>query len=64
MIDHDAVAINAEVGGPKDFAIVRSGDGRVGDFGQVETEVDLLIYFLAFIYVAAAIGEVRLPRRS
>ncbi len=58
VVDHDAVAVDAEVGCPYHASVVGGAHGRVGVIGKVEPKMHLLVHFLAVVNVIADIGEV------
>ena len=59
VIYHDAVPINAQVRSPNHAAIVRRHHRHMRGHSQVESEMHLLVHFLAFVDITAHIGEVR-----
>ena len=57
VIDHDAVSVNAEPARVQDPAGVRCHHPHRGRDRQIESEMRLLIDFLALVDVGAPIGE-------
>src|SRR5688572_14414541 len=63
VVDDHAVAVDAQIGGVHDDALLRRLDRHVGGYRQVEPEVHLLVHVLALIDVGARVGELRLHLR-
>ena len=63
VVDDDAVAVDAEVVGVDDLAVVAGQHRDLLRDGEVEPEVDLPVHFLALVDVGAVVGEARLDRR-
>ena len=63
VIDHDAVAVDAQRRRVDHLAVVRGLHADVLRDGEIVAEMDLLIDLLAVINVVAQIGKVRLGLR-
>ena len=60
VVEHDAVAIDAERGGVDDAAVVGGLDADVLGDGEVVAEVDLLVDLFALVDIVTDVGEVGL----
>ena len=57
VVDHDAVAVDAERSSPNDPAVIRCLDADVLCDGEIVTEVNLLVDLLAVIDIVAHVGK-------
>jgi hypothetical protein len=63
VVDHHAVAVDAQIRGVNHRPALRRANRRVSDRREVEAEVNLRVHLLALVDVRARVGELRLHLR-